>query len=180
MWEFFAKLWDVTDFPARWQCGNWSTAHGLLHIVSDFAIAGAYAAIPIALAYFVLRRKDVPFLPIFWLFSAFILTCGVGHFLEAFIFWHPWYRLTGLVKCCTAIVSWVAVLAMLPALPKALALPGLAAVNQHLAQSNDELQRFANVLVDREDRIIELKEEINRLFREQGREPKYLRDSDDA
>jgi hypothetical protein len=150
-----------------------------MHIVSDFAIFGAYAAIPFALAYFILRRRDVPFLPIFWLFAAFILFCGVGHFLEAFIFWHPWYRLTAVIKVCTAIVSWVTVLALLPVLPKALALPGLAVVNKRLAESNEELERFAGVITGREDRIIELKQEVNELFKELGREPPYLQEHPD-
>lgn len=174
MLEFFARLFDTSDFPSRWHCGNWSLGHGTLHIASDFAIAGAYATIPCLLVYFVFRRRDVPYLPIFWLFAAFILSCGFGHFVEAIIFWHPWYRFSGLVKVVTAIVSWVTVLALVPVLPRALALPGLAAANRRLEESNDELQRFSDVLVGREDRIIELKQEVNALLADLGRKPRYL------
>ena len=77
MFDFIGNVLDTSDFPARWHCGSWSTAHGLTHIVSDFAIFGAYAAIPLALAFFVLRRRDVPFLPIFWLFVAFIFSAAL-------------------------------------------------------------------------------------------------------
>lgn len=132
--SFFQNLFDVSDFPPRWVCGNWSSSLGWLHIISDFAIFGAYFAIPLVLAYFVLRRKDVPFHGIFWLFILFILSCGIGHAIEATLFWQPWYRLSGTVKAITAVVSWATVFAMIPMLPKALALPGLARINEQLAR----------------------------------------------
>jgi two-component system sensor kinase FixL len=125
-------LFDTSDFPPRWYCGNWSDVHGWTHIVSDFAIFGAYAAIPLLLAHFVLQRRDVPFLPIFWLFVGFIFFCGFGHLVEATIFWQPWYRFSALVKACTAIFSWITVFALVPTLPKALALPGMATINRQL------------------------------------------------
>ena len=68
MLEFLAKLFDTSDFPARWHCGNWSASHGWLHVLSDVAIFGAYTAIPCVLAYFIIRRRDVPF-PAFYGFS---------------------------------------------------------------------------------------------------------------
>lgn len=132
MVSFFQQLLDVSSFPPRWRCGMWSDAHGWLHIVSDLAIFGAYFTIPVALAYFVLRRKDMPFTGIFWLFALFILSCGIGHAIEATLFWHPWYRLSGTVKLITAIASWATVFAIIPMVPKALALPGLSKINAQL------------------------------------------------
>ena len=194
MFSFIEKLFDTSDFVARWHCGDWSDAHGWLHILSDVAIFGAYFAIPLALAYFILQRKDVPFLPIFWLFAAFILSCGIGHAIEATLFWQPWYRLSGLSKLLTAIVSWTTVIALVPLLPKALALPGLAAGNlrlraeilareqveqqlrehaEQLAETNQDLERFSQTIVGREDRVIELKQQVNELLRELGRGPRY-------
>src|ERR1044072_8141272 len=125
MLEFFRNLFDTTDFPPRWHCGNWSTEHGWLHVLSDAAIFGAYTAIPCVLAFFILRRKDVPFPRILWLFVAFIFACGFGHLIEAGIFWHPVYRLSGLVKFSTALVSWATVFALVWIVPQALHLPGL-------------------------------------------------------
>lgn len=63
--EFWRNLFDVSDFPARWSCGRWSEAHGWLHILSDLAVAAAYFSIPCVLAYFIFRRKDLPFRKIF-------------------------------------------------------------------------------------------------------------------
>lgn len=187
-------LFDTSDFPARWTCGNWTTLHGWVHVVADCLIFGAYMAIPLVLVFFAFRRRDIPFLPMFWLFAAFIFSCGFGHLVEAFIFWHPWYRFSGFVKVCTALVSWATVIALIPVIPKALKMPELAAANQRLEseiserrqaqtalqeqtealrRSNEELERFTNTVVNREDRVIELKQEINALLRELGREARY-------
>src|SRR6185295_7673430 len=122
MFDFLSKLFDTSDFPARWHCGNWSAGHGWLHILSDLGVWSAYFAIPCILVYFVLRRRDVPFPTIFWLFGAFILACGTTHLMEVIIFWLPVYRLAALVKLLTAIVSWGTVVALVPMIPKALAM----------------------------------------------------------
>ena len=132
MYSFLSQLFDTRDFPARWYCGLWSGGLGWLHILSDIAIFGAYAAIPVTLLYLVRKRRDVPFPPIFWLFALFIFSCGFGHLVEATIFWQPWYRLSGAVKLLTASVSWLTVFALVKVMPVALALPGLAKVNEQL------------------------------------------------
>jgi hypothetical protein len=120
--DFLAKLFDTSDFPARWHCGNWTAGHGWLHILSDLGVWSAYVAIPCVLGYFVLHRKDIPFRTIFLLFGAFILACGTTHLMEVLLFWWPAYRLAGVVKLLTAIVSWATVLALVPVTPKALAM----------------------------------------------------------
>ena len=168
------ELFDTADFPARWYCGSWSAIHGWTHVAADVAIFGAYAAIPCALLYFAQRRRDVPFLPVFWLFGAFIFFCGFGHMVEATLFWQPWYRFSAVVKVCTAVVSWATVIALIPVVPKALALPGLAAVNAEVARVNDDLKRSMRAMTGREGRVIELKQEVNQLLRELGREERYL------
>src|SRR5690606_31263902 len=110
----------------------WTDAHGWLHITSDLAIFGAYAAIPCVLAWFVRNRTDVPFSGVFWMFAGVIMFCGLGHLAEAVIFWPPWYRFSGVLKLCTAIASWGTVFALIPILPRALALPGLGTMNERL------------------------------------------------
>lgn len=153
MIAFFGDLFDTSGFPPRWQCGQWSGPHGWLHILSDIAIFGAYAAIPLALAYFIRRRKDVPFIPIFWLFAAFIISCGVTHLIEATIFWHPWYRLSGLMKAVTALVSWTTVIALFKVIPVALALPGQAKINLQLSKEIAERRRGEEALRESEERL---------------------------
>ena len=141
MMQPLSRLLDTSDFPARWTCGMWSEAHGLVHIISDAAIWAAYWTIPVALAYFLRRQRNLPFTGIFWLFCAFIFSCGIGHLLDMFMFWWPAYRLLGLSKVVTAVVSWITVFALLPLVPRALALPGLARVNTELQDEVAERRR---------------------------------------
>lgn len=150
MLDLLRLLFSTEGFPQRWHCGDWSDVHGWVHICSDVAIFGAYAAIPAALGYFALRRKDIPFLPIFWLFGAFIAACGTGHLIEATLFWHPWYRFSGSMKVITAVVSWGTVIALVKILPQALELPGLARVNAALRHEIDERRRVEAALRGRE------------------------------
>lgn len=124
-------LLDTTGFPARWNCGTWPPSLGWLHIGSDIAIWGAYMAIPLILAYFVIRRRS-PLPLVTWLFIAFIASCGISHLIEAAIFWHPVYRLAGVWKLLTAAVSWGTVLALIPIVPRVLRWPSLEEVNQKL------------------------------------------------
>jgi signal transduction histidine kinase/CheY-like chemotaxis protein len=93
------------------------------------------------IAYFVLRRKDIPFPRIFWLFVAFIFACGTTHLIEAIIFWQPVYRLAGTVKLLTALVSWSTVVGLTMITPKALRLPGLARLNTELMREVEERKK---------------------------------------
>jgi two-component system, sensor histidine kinase and response regulator len=131
---FLSNLFDTSDFPPRWQCGSWTLGHGWLHILSDLGVWSAYLAIPCVLGYFVLRRKDVPFPTIFWLFVTFILACGTTHLMEAVIFWWPAYRLAGVIKLLTAVVSWVTVFALIPIVPRALAMRSSKELEQEIAE----------------------------------------------
>lgn len=153
MSSVLSDLFDTSGFPARWRCGIWSDQLGWLHIGSDLAIFAAYVAIPVVLAVFALRKPDVPFLKIFWLFVAFILACGFGHLVEAIIFWQPVYRFAGVVKFVTAVVSWATVVAITFVLPKALRLPGLAKLNAELELSNAELKHLMNRLQEHTTRL---------------------------
>jgi PAS domain S-box-containing protein len=142
MWELISKLFDTSDFPARWHCGHWTSLHGWIHIISDFAIWGAYAAIPIILYYFISKKRDVPFSFIFILFGGFILSCGTGHLVEAIIFWHPWYRFSALIKFATAVISWATIFALIPVIPKALELKSPLELEKIVKERTSELERI--------------------------------------
>jgi signal transduction histidine kinase/DNA-binding response OmpR family regulator len=130
---FWRRLFDTSDYPPRWRCGTWSSGNAWLHISSDLMIWFAYLAIPLLLIYFVSRRKDVPFHGVFLLFGAFIVSCGTTHLLEAVIFWWPAYRLAGVIKFITAVVSWLTVLALATVVPKALTLRSPAELEREIA-----------------------------------------------
>ncbi|MEW4565609.1 ATP-binding protein [Bremerella sp. JC770] len=111
---------------------------GWLHIISDVAIFGAYLTIPLVLAYFLFRRRDLPFPT---LIALFIVSCGLGHFVEAIIFWEPVYRFSGLIKAITAVVSWATVVALVPLIPRVLDLPNLEKMNAQLEAEIAERRR---------------------------------------
>ncbi len=160
MLTYLSQLFDTTGFPPRWHCGSWTSVHGWLHILSDLGVWCAYLAIPCILGYFVLRRKDIPFRPIFWLFAAFILACGTTHLMEAIIFWWPAYRLAGVIKLLTAIVSWGTVMALIPATPVALAMRSPGELQREISARRvaEESLRRANSELERqvEERTVEL------------------------
>lgn len=146
--DFFLRLFDPTGFPARWDCGPaWADEPylGWLHIGADLITWFAYLMIPIVLAYFTLKRDDIVFPRVFWLFCGFILACGTVHLVEGLIFWWPVYRLSAVVKVLTAIVSTATVFALIRVTPSALKLPSLAVINARL-----EKQIEAEVAIEKE------------------------------
>ncbi len=130
--EFFLKLFDTTDFPPRWRCGQWSSFLGWLHIVSDLVIFASYFAIPGFLIAFAQRRRDVPFNRLFLLFALFIVACGSVHLIEAIIFWVPIYRISGVAKFLTAIISFVTAGMLVTRSGDILKLPSIAQTNDQL------------------------------------------------
>jgi signal transduction histidine kinase/ActR/RegA family two-component response regulator len=153
MFDFLLNLFNPEGFMPRWDCGSWTSGHGWLHIVSDTAIFAAYTAIPCVLAFFILRRRDIPFPRILWLFVAFIFACGFGHLVEAVIFWQPVYRFAGVVKLATALVSWGTVIALVQIVPQALHFPGLAKLNTELRHEVDERKRVEVALRNSEEKL---------------------------
>lgn len=148
-------LFDTSDFPARWHCGHWTPVHGWFHIISDIAIAAAYSVIPVALAgYWWLKRGELAFPRLFWLFAAFILSCGGTHVVEAIIFYHPIYRFSALLKVTTALASWATVIALLRIAPQAIHLPGLQKANANLEEQLQKT-RLAESALERSNRDLE-------------------------
>jgi len=142
--SFIQRLFDAGGFMPRWQCGDWSSELGWLHIVSDCLIFIAYACIPLSLMFFVSRRRDIALKGVIWLFVAFILSCGLTHLLDAAMFYYPAYRLLGMMKAITAAVSLATVVALFRVMPTALSLPGIAEAHR-IAQREIERCKHAEV-----------------------------------
>jgi PAS domain S-box-containing protein len=128
------------DFMPHGHCYLWRPDVLWLHVVSDALIAGSYYAIPIALAYFVRRRRAV--LPYWWvpaLFAAFIFLCGTTHLMNIWTVWNPDYRLDGLIKLATGLVSASTTWVVFGALPQALALRTPIELQSEVDQRTSEL-----------------------------------------
>lgn len=152
----------LESYTPRQQCMFHEADVIWMHVISDVLITLAFYSIPIALYYFVRRRKDLSYNWMFLLFAGFILFCGTTHLFNVIAIWNPVYRLDGLIKVLTAVISVVTAIALWPLIPRALALPSptqlrqandklqesyrsLETLNNKLAVSNRELQDFAFV-----------------------------------
>ena len=56
------------------------------------------------------------------MFAMFIVGCGTTHLMEIWTIWNPNYFLSGLIKAITAVISVATALALIPLIPKAMAL----------------------------------------------------------
>ncbi|BAY94224.1 sensor histidine kinase [Tolypothrix sp. PCC 7601] len=136
MFGFFHYPSHVNSFIPHGHCYLWKTGLVWLHIISDATIALAYYSIPLLLLYLISKRKDVPFNGVFLLFSAFILACGTGHWMEIWTLWHPDYWIAGVLKAFTAIISIYTAFTLIHLIPQALTLPSpaqLKAINKDLS-----------------------------------------------
>ncbi|MEO2092083.1 MAG: PAS domain-containing protein, partial [Gemmataceae bacterium] len=122
MIDWFQSLTSTTGFVPRRQCGDWTPGWITVHAGSDVLIWLAYLSIPLVLLTVARHAAVRPFRPMIGLFAAFILACGATHLIEAVIFEYPVYRLGGVVKVLTAVVSWATVFALIPAVPRLLPL----------------------------------------------------------
>src|SRR4029450_670482 len=101
---FFPRLF-AQDFMPHGVCYLWTPEIIWLHAISDTIITLSYYVIPLALVYFVRRRKDLPFHWMFLRFGVVIFGCGATHAMEVWTLWHGTYRLAGLIKAVTAAAS---------------------------------------------------------------------------
>ena len=132
---FFAQQ----NFIPHGFCLAWDPALLGLHVISDSVIAIAYYSIPFALLYFISRRRDLAFRGIFALTGAFILACGTTHLMGVLTLWYPVYWLDGMIKLFTALISIFTAAAIWWAMPKALALPSTAQLEEANGQLEHEI-----------------------------------------
>lgn len=141
---FAASVWWAQHtfgqgFMPHGYCISWIPALLWLHVISDSLIALAYLSIPVTLLYFVRRRPDLPFGPMYLLFGAFIVACGGTHLLDVWTLWHADYWLSGGVKALTAAVSVCTALSLVIGMPRALTIPSVQQLEQAKAALEEEV-----------------------------------------
>ncbi len=187
----------MTQFMPHGMCYLWQPPLVVAQVVTNALIALAYFSIPLLLLYFIGRRPDIPNPLLFTLFAIFILACGTTHLLDIVTIWHPIYWVDAVVRAVTALASVGTAVVMAPLMPRLLRSgtvehyleamskavledknAALEAANERLAKANDDLQaqvrlmdRSAESLAAREQRIRELREEVERLRAELARRP---------
>ncbi|MEA2855598.1 MAG: hypothetical protein QOE02_5695 [Rhodospirillaceae bacterium] len=144
MTSFLSWLLSPQDYMPHGMCFLWQPELIALHVASDSLIALAYYSIPVALIYFVIKRTDLAFPAIFVLTGLFILACGTTHAMSVWTLWFPDYRVDGVVKAVTGLLSVGTAVAIWKVMPLALALPStgqLERANKLLGQEITQRQR---------------------------------------
>ncbi len=133
----FTGLFDTVALTPHGYCLSWEPGLIALHVVSDGLITASYYSIPLVIALLLLRRGDVAFSWMAWLFAIFIMACGTTHLMGIWTLWYPDYLTDGMVKAVTAVASVMTAVALWPLLPRLVALPSpglLLQANERLTQ----------------------------------------------
>jgi PAS domain S-box-containing protein len=168
--ELLRDLFFPSDFMPHGYCYLWNPGLVWLHVVSDSLIALAYFSIPITLAYFIRKRRDLPFSWILVCFGVFILACGATHLMEIWNLWHASYWFSGGVKAVTALASVSTAIILVRLTPQVLVLPSPEALRHEIAERRrmeEALSRAKTGLEFRvEERTTELRNANRILVRE--------------
>ncbi|MDD1628572.1 MAG: GGDEF domain-containing protein, partial [Methylococcaceae bacterium] len=120
-------FFGVKDFIPHGYCLAWNPALLWTTVLSNATMVLAYSSYPIAIAYFVWKRKDLQYR---WLylsfFNGFILTCATTHLFKVVTVWLPLYWLSAYVDALAAAVAVATVFAIWWVIPQALNLPSPA------------------------------------------------------
>jgi PAS domain S-box-containing protein len=144
MKEYLTSVFSGNGFMPHGHCYLWTPGLVWLHVIADGLIVLAYYSMPIALVYFVRKRRDVKFGWMFVCFAIFILACGTTHLLEIWNVWHAQYWLSGSIKAVTAIASVPTAILLVRLIPAALALPSPATMARANAELESEIQNRRN------------------------------------
>ncbi|MBI3601421.1 MAG: hypothetical protein HY209_00780 [Candidatus Omnitrophica bacterium] len=148
---FFKNLFQFKGFDPHGECFLWRPDIIWTHVLADSVIAFSYFSIPIALVYFVVKRKDLAFKWIFVAFGIFIVACGATHVMDVRTIWVPMYRLDGIIRVFTALVSVATAVVVWPLIPLLLRLPSpeqLQRANEALHAANTKITEHEKVKSD--------------------------------
>jgi signal transduction histidine kinase/CheY-like chemotaxis protein len=163
-----AFIWDFLStegFQPHGICLLWRADVFWAHLASDAVISLSYLSIPLAIIYFAMRRPDLRFSWVLYLFGAFIVACGATHVFGIWTMFVPDYGVEAVVKVVTAAVSLATGVALWPLMPKMLAVPSPAM----LEAQNTRLEREIAERIAAEARLQELNEQLERRVAERTR-----------
>jgi PAS domain S-box-containing protein len=139
--DMLASFLGRNGFLPHGYCFTWSPGVLWSMVGADAVIAAAYFSIPIATLSYARKRPDVTANRVAWLFSAFILACGVTHLMGIWTIWRADYGLQALTKIVTAALSLVTAIALWPLIPRALKIPSVRELQQVIGELEAEVVR---------------------------------------
>ncbi|MGF1608905.1 MAG: sensor histidine kinase [Kiloniellales bacterium] len=156
MFTGISDFFSSENFAPHGMCFIWDPTILWLRVVSDTVIAFSYYAIPLALGYFAIKRRDMVFRHVFWFFCVFVLACGTTHLMAIWVLWNPDYAAEGIVKAATAVASFSALIVLWRIMPEVLTYPSPA----QLRLANRELERQITQRRKTEAKVRELNAEL--------------------
>ena len=137
------------DYMPHGHCFLWQPGILWTTVISDLLIGAAYFAISGALFLFVKKRNDLKFKGIFFLFSGFILWCGLTHLYSVYTIWHGAYGTQSLIKLMTAIVSVITAIVLIKNFRQILAIPNPKQLENALSTAAEEKAQRDRIEIER-------------------------------
>jgi len=156
--ETFDAFFNSEALNPHGICLLWRPELLWTHVVSDSAIGLAYFSIPLAMGVFLYHRRDVRFGWMIWMFVAFIMLCGVTHFMTIWTLWNADYGIEAVIKAGTAAASVATAVALWPLLPKAVALPSPAQLQARIDERDQAVADLQRAMAD----MVEMREHEQR------------------
>lgn len=157
---------ETAGFMPHGYCLLWRPWLVALHAGADALIFASYFVIPLAILRFLRARPDVRFGALGWLFASFILLCGLTHLVGLATLWLPIYELQGILKMVTGLVSAATAAILFPLVPKLVALPSPAELEQANARLRQEIRRHEATLAELENIRSRLEETVEERTQE--------------
>jgi len=154
-------LFNSTGMMPHGYCFLWNPSILWLFTVSNVVTALSYFSIPIALASFAYKRKDIDFRRILSLFSVFISACGITHVLSVVTIWNPVYGLSAIAEALTATASLITAILLWPLIPKALLIP----TPSSLMLANKKLEAEISFHKETQEQLRQLNSELDALVK---------------
>lgn len=149
---------SLHGFMPHGMCYLWRLDILIMHVLADVLIGLSYLSIPVVIWWISVKRPDILFRPVAYLFILFIILCGATHLFSIYTVWTPAYFIEGGLKLATAGVSVATAVVLWPLLPKALAMPSSA----QLAESNKNLQDEVKLRTGAERQLTQLTNSLER------------------
>ncbi|HSD39347.1 MAG TPA: diguanylate cyclase [Rhodocyclaceae bacterium] len=138
MYESLQAVLNNPGFMPHGHCFLWTPKLLWLFVIGDGLTVLAYYSIPVALWYFARKRPDFGYNWLLVLFGVFIFACGTSHLIKIWDIWNYAYWAEAYVTAFTGVVSMIVAIAVWPAIPRLLAIPGSARLELALDELRDK------------------------------------------